>query len=214
MVSTVLRSIGVVACLTGVLLLFSGDASANPIVPTDLRVTSDASGIVYLFTVNLPIDMFVFALALALVCMAVGPRTGNTSSGLRSFMLAVIAACVLIALAGAVIDFYLLFERVPGTYANDMYDFRLDLVRTTVACLLVFASVLLVSIFLVRTSWLAGLAIGAAVAVANLISWYALTLDYSVPFEEAYWLSLMFLVALAVPMHMLIALHSKRRVPA
>jgi hypothetical protein len=214
MASTVLRSVGVVVCLAGVLLLFSGGASANPIVPTDLRVTSDASGIAYLFTVNLPVDMFVFALALALVFVAAGSRIGNIASGLRPFMLAVVAACVLIAAAGAVIDFYLLFERASGAYLDAMYDFRLDLVRTTAACLLVFASVLLVSVFLVRTSWLAGTVIGGAVAVANLVSWYALTLDYGVPLEEAYWLSLIFLVALAVPMHMLIALHSKRGVPA
>ena len=193
------------ACSEGVM--------ANPI-PADMFARTPASAIFLLFIVNLPVDLFAYSMTLAAVLRMPGLRIGRVSPDLGKFIGSVVGASACVAAVGAVIDFFFLFERVETQYSV-RYDYVFEVVPAMAGALLVFASILLVSVLVVRTSWLTGLGPAAVLAVANPLSWYSFTLWANTDTMHIwYWLSLVFFAALGVPVLLLIRWHRGRVVPS
>ena len=202
-----MKFLGLAACILGAVLIFCGEASANPItLPSDRYFRSVSSGIAYLFVVNLPVDLLAYSSALLLTFVYLGDRTDGVTANRRNFVTAVVIAVVSVALVGSIIDFYLLYEPFWGS----TYIFEFDIFRAAVGSVLVSGSIFLVSVVLVRASYLASSVVALSIGVLNFVSWSSLTDGYGLVFKELLLLPIVLFMASGVPMYGLIRWHERR----
>ena len=207
-----MKFLGLAACILGAVLIFCGEASANPItLPSDRYFRSVSSGIAYLFVVNLPVDLLAYSSALLLTFVYLGDRTDGVTANRRNFVTVVVIAVVSVALVGSIIDFYLLYEPYPPRLST-MYFFDFDILKAAIGSVLVSASIFLVSVILVRTSYLTGSLVALSVGVLNFVSWSSLTDGYGFVFDEFFWLSIALFIASGVPVYGLVRWHEHRGV--
>ena len=207
-----LKFLGLAACTLGAVLLFCGEASANPItLPSDRYFWSVSSGIAYLFVVNLPVDLLAYSSALLLTFVYLGDRTNGVTANRRKFVTAVVVAVVLVAVAGSIIDFFLLYEPYSPSIST-VYFFDFDILKAALGSILVAASIFLVSVVLVRSSYLAGSLVALSVGLLNFVSWSSLTDGYGFVFKELFWFSVALFIAAGVPVYGLVRWHEHRGV--
>jgi hypothetical protein len=160
-------------------------ASANPSAPppqpdTTFRLTEPVSGIAWLFFVNVLVDLFFYSgLLLAFAKKYVSISGIIKTSGTR-FLVALVSAVCVIALIGAVVDFYIVAQ---PRFINGIYDssgqnisgiYRVmfvDLKNWTVALTMIALSILACSFAFLKLRISMALLIAAGFVIINLAFW-------------------------------------------
>lgn len=162
------------SCLAAWLIAaMAGCASANPVLVPE--VTSVANGVYELFLVNLPLDMLLFTAAVLLAFWKLKSPTWSSPKGANVMMAQVVVAGIVVAVAGALIDFYAFFMAffVPrGDVASNAYYFpEVTLESMAIAGVGVFVSVYAASIAIARLRPVASLVPAALITAVNLFAW-------------------------------------------
>lgn len=161
-------------------------ASANPIGPpspgpdTTFRLTEPISGIAWLFFVNILVDLFFYSVLLLVFAKKHVPSSGIIEKSGARFLIALVCAVIVIALIGAVVDYYLvtqpriisyynhtLGESVSGTYRVIV----LDVANWTAALSAIALSIMACSFAFLRLRVSMGLLIAAGFVIINLAFW-------------------------------------------
>lgn len=188
----------------------AADASANLIYfPPDNYFHSVEAGLTYIFLVNLPFDILLLSATTLLVCKLLGPRVGKLVEGTNRFVLLVVTGSVLVAVAGAFIDFYMLFRLATEVTAEDSryygtYWLDFDLVDGAIAAILVGLSIYVVCLVMLRMDKIAAVIPSTIIGVANYISWSTLTLGYGFMLDHDTIGLITFLAFLVVPIPLLL----------
>lgn len=159
--------------------LFSFNAAANP---GTYRATfsSPLQGIIYLFLANLPIDAFLLATAMYSVCRACGPDGGRTSKKTSVFLARVLAASLVVAIVGALIDFYAFY----GKISSDGYTFWpskshafFGSTEFFLALVGIFVSIYAATSLLVGLNWRLSILPAITITALNPLAWIVITSD-------------------------------------
>jgi len=192
----------------------AADASANLIpVPLINGFHSVEAGLTYIFLVNLPFDILLLSTTTLLACKFLGLRVGMLVEGTNRFILLVVMGSVLVAVAGAFIDFYLLFDEPTGIGRwSDMYWYNFTTGDGVIAATLVAISIYAVCVAMLRMDKIAAAVPSAIVGVANYISWSTLTVGYGfiLDYDTAGLLAFLAFLVVPIPLLLLRALHMNR----
>jgi len=187
-----------------VLTAFATNASGNPVpMPQDAYVTSVESGLAYIFAVNLPVDLILLAASILLVGRLFGQGVGRLMKDPDRFVSTVVLAGVMVAVAGAFIDFYLLYTEEFEVRQWTVYVFQFDLLSSLVAASLVALSIYAVCVLMLRLDKFVALVPAAIIAVVNFVSWSTLTEGYGPMFDPKSIAIVAFIAYLVVPMPLL-----------
>lgn len=188
-----------------VLTAFATNASGNPVpMPQDAYVSSVESGLAYIFAVNLPFDLILLASSILLAGRLFGRGIGRLMRDSDRFASAVVLAGVMVAVAGAFIDFYLLYTaEVSEARQWTVYVFHFDLLNGLVAASLVALSVYAVCALILRLDKVVALVPMAIIAVVNFFSWSTLTEGYGPVFDPKSIAIVAFIAYLIVPVPLL-----------
>jgi E3 ubiquitin-protein ligase DOA10 len=185
-------------------MAFATNASANPVpVPLDAYVSSVESGLAYIFAVNLPVDLILLASSVLLAGRLFGQGVGRLIKDPDRFVSAVVLAGVMVAVAGAFIDFYLLYTGEFEIRQQTVYVYQFDLLNSLVAASLVALSIYAVCVLMLRLDKVVALIPAAIIAVVNFVSWSALTDGYGPVFDPKSIAIVAFIAYLVVPMPLL-----------
>ena len=142
------------------------EVSAN--ISIEPRLEDPVSGVIILIVTNFPIDLFLISGAVYVALFALGRRIGDIEEDSYDFVVSVLIASAAVAVAGGVIDFAFLYERVDDHYA--LRDFTVGVILPAV--MLIFASIALLLYAFSGVRAVVSLAIGAAIAPISAIAWY------------------------------------------
>lgn len=166
-------------------IVCSLQASANPSAPppqpdTTFRLTEPFSGIAWLFFVNILVDLFCFCVLLLAFAKKYGSSSGIVKTSGKRFLVALVGAVSVIALIGAVVDFYFVAQPrfingiynssgqdISGTYRVMVVDFN----NWTAALIMIALSIIACSFAFLRLRISMGLLIAAGFVVINLAFW-------------------------------------------
>lgn len=152
-------------------MALAGSASANPIVvpPT----SSATSGVYELFLANLPIDMLLFSVLFLLVFWRLYSPLRTIPKGANMLIAQVALGGVVIAVTGALIDFYTFFTYYgEGSAQGGYYPvYLMTASRMVVAGAAVFVSVCAISLAITRLRLNPSLMVAAAITAFNLFAW-------------------------------------------
>lgn len=200
------------------LLVTAVGASANPIpMPPGTGFSDSTSSLSYIFLVNLPWDTLLLSVTILAACRILGSRVGRLIDKSELFIALIVSASVLVAVAGTLIDFSLLFTEYSGEYVyySGSYWYDFTPASGALAGALVGLSVYAVCLLLVRMDKVAALIPAILIGVANYVSWYVLTLNESILRDVEAASTVIFLGFLAVPTPLvLLASWNRRRVAA
>jgi hypothetical protein len=158
------------------LAVFSADVSANPIVPgPDFSDSMDA--VSWLFFSNFPIDLFWFTVVLYFAFRWLGVGPGKIAKRPAVFAVSVLVAALLIAVAGALIDFYAFYDGGNHEGYTFWADRGVQLFGSTeffLALIGVFAFVYLAAMLIVRMDWRSSLMPAAVMTALNPLAWVIL----------------------------------------
>ncbi len=164
------------------------NVAANPIAPGP-DYSSAPEALSDLFISNLPIDLFWFAVALYFVLRFSDLGRTKISRRTSLFTATVLLAAVVIAVVGAFIDFYAFYDGNSqdgyGFWTQDIvyeghtnywprHDSFLGSTEFFLALGGIFASIFLVSLLIIRTSWKQSLIPAAVMTALNPIAWVVL----------------------------------------
>lgn len=162
----------------GFVLALAGCVSANPVVVRgDIRAAE--SGIYQLFLFNLPVDMLIFSAAFLLVLWGLKAPVWRAPKDANRLVALVILAGIAIAVLGAFIDFYGLYESnswverwgVSGHITISGYWLIMSTENIAITAAGVFASVYAVSLLIARLRLIPSLVPASALTAFNLIAW-------------------------------------------
>lgn len=172
--------------LLALLLVLSVSASANPNIPpgdfpsyprggasdTTFRLSEPLSGILWLFFLNVLLDLLVLSASILFLTRTRPLRSGLRQTSGLGFLAALIGSGALIASIGAIVDFYLITQpRFLQAQGGMFRVISLDIGAWVVALALIALSILIA----VRLIMGMRLNVGARIAVvfmcANVSSW-------------------------------------------
>lgn len=184
-------------------LLAPRAVSANIVV--EHRLDDPFTGILILIGANLVIDLFLISLAVYLAFFVTKEGLGDITRDPKAFVALVALASLAVAVAGGVIDFVFLYERVDDHY--ELLEVSAEAVVP--ATVLILASIAVLLHLLVRIRPGICLAIGTAVGLLSPAGWILIQVLVSHPFGIYYliWVVITGCLALGV----LVALHSAYR---
>lgn len=167
------RSAWAQSCLgTWLILAVAGYASANPMmVPPASTVTQ---GLYTLFISNLPIDILLFSALFLLVLWKLKSPIRTAHRDANKLVAQIVIGGVVIAIIGALIDFYSFFTYSEGTRtasAGYYHVYPMTVEVYAVAAAAVFVSVCAVSLAITRARLIPALLVAATVTVFNLLAW-------------------------------------------
>lgn len=147
--------------------------SAN--ITIEPRLEDPFSGILVLAVVNFPVDLLLVSAAVYIALWVLGRRAGDIRDDAGDFVLSVIVASAVVAVAGAFLDFAFLYEGVDGHYG--LRDLSVGVVLP--ATLLIFATIAVSLSVIVRLRVVVSTAAGASIALLSPIGWWftAMTLS-------------------------------------
>ncbi|HIH01889.1 TPA: hypothetical protein HA259_07455 [Thermoplasmata archaeon] len=153
-------------------------ASAN--IRIEPRLEDPISGVIILIVTNFPIDLFLISAAMYVALFATGRRIGDIEEDSYSFVVSVLVASAVVAVAGGFIDFIFLYERLEDHYALK------DLTAWVVlpATLFIFASIAILVYAFVGVRAEVSLATGAAIAPVSTVAWYFNNLALGSPVHQ------------------------------
>jgi len=167
-----------VAVAAYALLGASSAADANIVIPVWTRYFTNAWKLVlYIALVNLPVNMFLYALFLAPVYPRSRAAAAKVPASLGRFYANILLAVVAITAAGAAIDFFAFYEKTTrieyGVGVVEVYVLRDPVsLGIGVAVLPVFISIVLCYAMITRLTWRTSLLPAAGMAVLNVFWWY------------------------------------------
>jgi hypothetical protein len=156
------------------LLAGSGTAEANIVIPAWTEYfTNPWKLVLYIALLNLPVNMFMYALFLVPTYTRSGASAKRAPSSLGSLYIRVLAAVIAVTAAGATIDFLAFYEKRVTTSLEVAYVLRETIGLSIVAAVIpVFASIVICYAIITRLTWIASLAPAAAIAIVNVSWWY------------------------------------------
>lgn len=188
-------------------IILSCFVSANPVGPqsppdTTFRLTDPVSGVLWLFLVNLLVNLACYCgVLLTFTKKYIGAYDLVRTTGIR-FLGALVCVVMIITIVGAFVDFYLVAqpryidniynaagENISGTYRV----FVFDALAWALALALIVASVVLASMLILQMSFKPSVAVAVIIAALNLIAW----LLVGVLGEDIVFLSIMLSVLVA-----------------
>jgi hypothetical protein len=171
--------VGLQSCLGAVLaLVVVGRASANPIVvPPGAFATSVADGVYILFLANLPIDILLFSALFLLVFWRLESPLRAVPKGANALVASAILAGIVIAVAGALIDFYGFYTKDAAT--APFYVPVMTWESIALAGVGVFISVYAVSNTIGMLRLIPSLIPAGVITALNLVIWTVM--DYPLP---------------------------------
>lgn len=132
------------------------------------RLEDPATGILILIVTNFPIDLLLISVAVYGALAVTGRGLGKVSEDAHEFVLLVIVAAALIAVAGGIIDFVFLYER-----SEDHYILR-DLTAWILlpAAGTIFATIAVFAYSVIGIRPVVSLVIAACLAPLSAVSWW------------------------------------------
>jgi hypothetical protein len=127
------------------------------------------SGVLTTFLTNLPVNLFWLSLTLYLTGMIVRERLCAIPNSNRVFLGGLLGSVLIITAVGTVVDVAFLYERYGSSYT-----LTADTYRWTVAAILIFASVYLTTLFVMKMDRLFNFVPAAVMMGANVIWWSVL----------------------------------------
>lgn len=182
------------------LLFVPSAVSAN--MSVEPRLEDPFTGIVTLIAMNFGWDLSLIALAVYVAMRLRNGRIGDVPCDSGTFIGLLVLAGVAVAVAGGLIDFAFLYERVDDHYV--LRDFSRDLY--IYAALLIFATIAASLFLIVRVDWKIAVAAGAAIAPLSPLAWGIMSLMSDWYFAPPFYFAMMVSAVLAVVL--LALLHS------
>ena len=167
-----------VTCLIGSIALTTIElpVAANPgqyyppPVDTTFRVSDLVSGVTWLFLVNIILNLFFLTAFLYLLSRLLSERIGKLPDKARNFLLSVIVLASIVTFVGALVDYWLVMG-VDESYDPESRVIVMDPVNWGMALALIFLSVAVPSVPLLRLSPAAAISLGTMIVVINPIWW-------------------------------------------
>lgn len=154
------------------ILAVAGYASANPIIVPPASTATQ--GVYELFISNLPIDILLFSALFLLVLWKLKSPIRTTHRDANKLVAQIVIGGVVIAIIGAVIDFYAFFTYYDGSSSARAGYYHVDPMTVeifAVAAAAVFVSVCAVSLAITRARLIPAILVAVAVTVFNLLAW-------------------------------------------
>jgi len=164
-----------VAVAAYVLLGASSTADANVVIPIWTAYFTNAWKLVlYIALINLPVNLFLYALFLAPVYARSREAAARAPASMSRLYANILLAVVAITVAGAAIDFFAFYEKTMNTWSGtEVYVLRDPAsLSITVAVLPVFFSIVLCYAMITRLTWRTSLLPAAGMSVLNVFWWY------------------------------------------
>lgn len=157
--------------LISVVLLVPSIVAAN--ISIEPRLEDPASGIGILIITNFGTDLLLVALGVYVAFSVLKKRLGNVSDDPGRFIASVVVASTLVAIAGGVIDFVFLYERI-----HDHYELRaLSLAVVFPAAVLIFVTIAASLYVFVGIRLRVSGTIALAIAPLSPICWWFMNLS-------------------------------------
>jgi hypothetical protein len=160
----------------GLILALAGNVSANIVV--EPRLEDPVSGILTLIAVNFSTDLFLITAAVYAAFALKKRGLGDVSNDPGVFVGMVVLAAALVAVAGGVIDFAFLYEKVEDHYL--LRNFSVGIVLAAAALIFVTIAAFLRAIVGIRST--ISLAAAAVIAPMSPFGWWAMSLLVHSPF--------------------------------
>jgi hypothetical protein len=156
------------------LLAGSGTAEANIVIPVWTQYfTNPWKLVLYIALLNLPVNMFMYALFLGPAYTRSSASAKKAPSSLGRLYTRIFAAVIAVTAAGAAIDFLAFYEKRVTISMEVVYVLRDTIGLSIVAAVVpVFASIVICYAVITRLTWKASLAPAAAIAIVNVSWWY------------------------------------------
>jgi hypothetical protein len=167
----------VLLIVTVSLPMLSMVAAANPIpIQQNPRYLNGATPLLLLLCLNFIVNLFLFSLLFLLLANMWRKNVGKLPPDRNKFILITLASVAGITLLGSLIDIGLLYGS-----SGSVLVLRYDAARWSIAVLLIFASIYLISHYFLKVRRRVSIMIGAAMGAVNLGYWYALLDTYDDP---------------------------------
>jgi hypothetical protein len=155
-----------VVLLLGALLFYSTLVRADMAPPYSFYSNTPIVGILFISIMNISINMFWFSLLLLLMCNKFGGKVGIVPENRQKFLIKILAVSIIITLAGACIDLFLLYEKGRN------YELTFNTIRWSVAALLIFILIYFTSFIILKINWKLNLIPSGVIAILNPIWWF------------------------------------------
>ncbi len=153
-------------------VLFAVALFVPDLVAANLRVEpvleDPLTGILILISVNFPTNLFLISLSIYIAFYWMGRRLGDIADDPHDLLASIVIASILVSVAGGVIDFMFLYDRVEDRYLLQDYSAALFLP----AAALIFAAIALLLFAIVNIRVTVSLVLAAAIASLSPISWW------------------------------------------
>jgi hypothetical protein len=174
-------------------------AAAN--ISTEPRLEDPLTGVLTLIIINFGTDLFLIAAAVYGAFYFTRGRMGDTAGDMQALVASVVLAGAVVAVAGGVIDFALLYERADDHYVLKAFS----LPSVLVAAALIYATVAVSLRLVVRARVTVSLAAAAFIAPLSPIGWFMMSL--ATGSYVAFWLILFMASSWALAAVALMLLH-------
>ena len=156
------------------LLAGSGTAEANIVIPNwQDYFTNPWKLVLYIALLNLPVNMFMYALFLVPTCTRSSASAKRAPSSLGRLYTRILAAVIVVTTAGAAIDFLAFYEKRITISGTVVYVLRETIGLSIVAAVVpVFVSIVICYAVITRLTWKASFAPAAAITIVNVFWWY------------------------------------------
>jgi hypothetical protein len=141
-------------------------ASAN--IRVEPRLEDPISGIIILIVTNFPIDLLLIAAAMLVVLVVMGRKTGDMVENSYDFVISVMMASAFVAIAGGVVDFVVLYERVEDHYL--LKDLTASVILPAVGLILVTIALFVHAFVGVRLD--VSFVMGGVIAPISAVGWW------------------------------------------
>lgn len=210
------KSVGRCVLLLGLLSVASSavislSVVANPIGPppppedTTFKLTDASSGLIWLFLMNIPANLFFLTAFLFITGRIFKDRIGNLPGKGWVFLSVVFVLAILVTVVGAFIDYYLVMGIDPD-YDEYARVILFDAGNWGLAVALIFLSVLLPAIALLRLTTVAAISFAALITVVNPV-WWALAGVFGL--DIAFFTIILGLIVLPVIVKLLLHFHNE-----
>ena len=177
MTRTIPRSallVSLLSCISIIILSLSVSANPGPQFPpppdTTFKVTDAVSGLTWLFLLNIIMNLFFLTAFLFLTARVLLDRVGNLPKKAYMFLANVFVLAVVVTVIGAFVDYYLVMG-VDPSYDTHARVIVVDAANWILALAVIFLSVALPSMALLRLSRVAALTLAALITAVNPVWW-------------------------------------------
>lgn len=184
-----------------IILLVAPGVRANTSPP--ISFVGWREGIIETFLTNLPVNLFWLSLILYLIGLLVRDRMFAISGSKWAFLEIVVVSTAIIRVVGTAIDVSLLYER-----EGDVFTLKADSARWGLAASLVFASVYLTTLLLLKMSRLLSL-VPAAIMMEVNVAWWSIFGGHSWSIGGPVELAIVCLALAPLPFYGLVRWHDR-----